>query len=257
MGDAYWRYAAERGVRDFPGYPPRENLPYDDRINHSLWRTHDPLGAPTDALRNGISPYGAGGLTASEIGSLGGGSGIGLGVGSGIGLSGVTSGTGYGGLTASSLDDPILRGQRQGVISMDSTLMGRPPSSELYSARPDTSLKQPDNLKPDVTSNTLFVEGLPTDCTRREVAHIFRPFIGFKQIRVIHKEPRRGGGEPYVLCFVEYADAKCAATVLEALQGYKFDDTDEDSAPLRLQYARFPGSRATPAPVRDDLLRGS
>ncbi|KAJ1258019.1 hypothetical protein BS78_10G041500 [Paspalum vaginatum] len=44
----------------------------------------------------------------------------------------------------------------------------------------------------DDESNILFVDGLPTDCTRREVAHLFRPFIGFKDIRVVHKEPRRG-----------------------------------------------------------------
>ncbi|RRT63510.1 hypothetical protein BHE74_00042713 [Ensete ventricosum] len=40
-------------------------------------------------------------------------------------------------------------------------------------------------------SNILFVDGLPTDCTRREVGHLFRPFIGFKEIRVVHKGPRR------------------------------------------------------------------
>ncbi|RZC05945.1 RNA-binding protein 1 isoform B [Glycine soja] len=40
-------------------------------------------------------------------------------------------------------------------------------------------------------SNILFVGGLPNDCTRREVGHLFRPFIGYKDIRVVHKEPRR------------------------------------------------------------------
>ncbi|KAJ0031480.1 hypothetical protein Pint_13749 [Pistacia integerrima] len=40
-------------------------------------------------------------------------------------------------------------------------------------------------------SNILFVDGLPTDCTRREVAHLFRPFIGYREIKVVHKEPRR------------------------------------------------------------------
>ncbi|CAL5036771.1 unnamed protein product [Urochloa decumbens] len=40
-------------------------------------------------------------------------------------------------------------------------------------------------------SNILFVDCLPTDCTRREVAHLFRLFDGFKDIRLVHKEPRR------------------------------------------------------------------
>lgn len=68
--------------------------------------------------------------------------------------------------------------------------------------------------------NVLYVDGLPTDCTRREVGRIlialfyyistafilyfsifrgslmmlvdlFRPFMGFKDIRLYHKEPRR------------------------------------------------------------------
>ncbi|PUZ62217.1 hypothetical protein GQ55_4G339000 [Panicum hallii var. hallii] len=39
-------------------------------------------------------------------------------------------------------------------------------------------------------SNILFVDCLPTDCTRREVAHLFRRCSGFKDIRLVHKEPR-------------------------------------------------------------------
>lgn len=89
-------------------------------------------------------------------------------------------------------------------------------------------------------SNVLFVDGLPSDCTRREVAHLFRPFIGFKEIKVIHKEPRRAGEKGYVLCFVEFDDAKCALTALQALQGYKFDDKKPDAPVMRIQFATFP-----------------
>ncbi|PRQ27998.1 putative nucleotide-binding alpha-beta plait domain-containing protein [Rosa chinensis] len=89
-------------------------------------------------------------------------------------------------------------------------------------------------------SNILFVDGLPTDCTRREVGHLFRPFIGFKEIKVVHKEPRRSGDKAMVLCFVEFVDPKCALTAMEALQGYKFDDKKPDSLPLRIHFAHFP-----------------
>ncbi|CDP08296.1 unnamed protein product [Coffea canephora] len=58
-------------------------------------------------------------------------------------------------------------------------------------------LRDPSSLgqRPDVAShpresNILFVDGLPTDCSRREVGHLFRPFIGFRELRVVHKEPR-------------------------------------------------------------------
>ncbi|KAF8662222.1 hypothetical protein HU200_056423 [Digitaria exilis] len=54
-------------------------------------------------------------------------------------------------------------------------------------------------LPPDA-SNTLYIEGIPTGCTRREP-----------------------GGDPIVLCFVDFAEATQAAIALDALQG----ETDE------------------------------
>ncbi|KAG4136239.1 hypothetical protein ERO13_D08G268700v2 [Gossypium hirsutum] len=89
-------------------------------------------------------------------------------------------------------------------------------------------------------SNILFVDGLPTNCTRREVGHLFRPFTGYKDIKVVHKEPRRRGDRAMVLCFVEFDDSKCAMTAMAALQGYKFDDKKPDSPALRIQFAHFP-----------------
>ncbi|AQL02128.1 Nuclear speckle RNA-binding protein A [Zea mays] len=89
-------------------------------------------------------------------------------------------------------------------------------------------------------SNILFVDCLPTDCTRREVAHLFRCFPGFKDIRVVHKEPRRSGDKAYVLCFVEFENAKFARTPMQALQGYRFDDRKPDDRCLEIHFARFP-----------------
>ena len=82
--------------------------------------------------------------------------------------------------------------------------------------------------------------GLPTDCTRREVGHLFHPFPGYKVIKVIHKEPRHNGDKAIVLCFVEFHDSKCAMMAMGALQGYKFDDKKPDSLALRIQFAHFP-----------------
>ncbi|KAL8519543.1 hypothetical protein ACS0TY_010468 [Phlomoides rotata] len=98
-------------------------------------------------------------------------------------------------------------------------------------------------LPPDASS-TLFVEGLPANCTRREVSHIFRPFVGYKEVRLVTKESRHSGGEPLVLCFVDFQSPAHAATAMDALQGYKFDEHDRDSAHLRLQFARYPGARS-------------
>ncbi|XP_042431837.1 protein MATERNALLY EXPRESSED GENE 5-like isoform X3 [Zingiber officinale] len=105
-----------------------------------------------------------------------------------------------------------------------------------YGGRPEPPL-------PPDASNTLFVEGVPANCTRREVSHIFRPFVGFREVRLVNKESRHPDGEPLILCFVDFATPAQAAISLEALQGYKFDENDRDSANLRLQFARFPGPR--------------
>ncbi|RWV86845.1 hypothetical protein GW17_00051219 [Ensete ventricosum] len=51
--------------------------------------------------------------------------------------------------------------------------------------------RRPEPPLPPDASNTLFVEGLPADCTRREVSHIFRPFVGFEEVRLVNKESRQ------------------------------------------------------------------
>lgn len=97
-------------------------------------------------------------------------------------------------------------------------------------------------------TNTLFVEGLPVNCTRREVSHIFRPFVGFREVRLVNKESRNAGGDPVVLCFVDFENAAQATKALDALQGYKVDEHERDSGSLRLQFARFPGPRSGGGP---------
>ncbi|XP_075520803.1 RNA-binding protein 2-like [Primulina tabacum] len=100
-------------------------------------------------------------------------------------------------------------------------------------------------LPPDA-SGTLYTEGLPPNSTRREVAHIFRPFVGYKEVRLVRKESKHRGGDPLILCFVDFVDAACAATALSALQGYKMDEEDPDSPYLRLQFSKSPGRRSAP-----------
>ncbi|OAY78000.1 RNA-binding protein 1 [Ananas comosus] len=89
-------------------------------------------------------------------------------------------------------------------------------------------------LPPDA-SNTLFVEGLPANVTRREVS----PSC------LLSQQP---GGDPLILCFVDFATPAQAAVALDALQGYKFDEHDRESANLRLQFARHPGPRSSGGP---------
>ncbi|AQK58920.1 Nuclear speckle RNA-binding protein A [Zea mays] len=92
-----------------------------------------------------------------------------------------------------------------GVVGMDSRGMG-------YGGRPEPPL-------PPDASSTLYIEGLPANCTRREVSHIFRPFVGFREVRLVNKESRHPGGDPHVLCFVDFDNPAQATIALEALQG--------------------------------------
>uniref|UniRef100_A0A0D9XAH7 RRM domain-containing protein n=1 Tax=Leersia perrieri TaxID=77586 RepID=A0A0D9XAH7_9ORYZ len=130
---------------------------------------------------------------------------------------------GMGGMGGYPVDDRRMIG----VVGMDNRGMG-------YGARPEPPL-------PADASSTLYVEGLPANCTRREVSR-------FREVRLVNKESRHPGGDPHVLCFVDFDTPTQATVALEALQGYKFDEHDRDSAHLRLQFSRFPGPRSAGGP---------
>uniref|UniRef100_A0A0A9HFX3 RRM domain-containing protein n=1 Tax=Arundo donax TaxID=35708 RepID=A0A0A9HFX3_ARUDO len=84
------------------------------------------------------------------------------------------------------------------------------------------------SLPPDASS-TLYVEGLPSNCTRWEVAHIFHQYMGFREVRLVNK-----GSSRHVMCFVDFATPGQAFLVMQTLQGYKFDQQDHRSPNLQL-----------------------
>ncbi|KAE8662728.1 hypothetical protein F3Y22_tig00113156pilonHSYRG00114 [Hibiscus syriacus] len=47
----------------------------------------------------------------------------------------------------------------------------------------------------------------------------FRPFVGYKEARLVTKEPKYLRGDPIKLCFVDFASPSHAATSMGALQG--------------------------------------
>ncbi|KAJ1388510.1 RNA-binding domain superfamily [Sesbania bispinosa] len=260
MSDAYWRYADSRhttfsiaGKRSRSDYevPGVNNLPSyfphdDDRGGPRVIRDTESLDASYERyLRSAqVSSYGAGQSTRTIGGRV----------------------------PSHSIEDSHVTsfgGVDRGTNAKEK-IMG------LSSGRDDHS------LPPDATS-TLFVEGLPSNCSRREVAHIFRPFVGYKEVRLVSKESRQPGGDPLVLCFVDFVSPAHAATAMDALQGawgggsgvglaqmkmalefgrtwlvverktmnlnfagYKFDELDRNSVNLRFQFARYPGARIHP-----------
>ncbi|XP_027903951.1 nuclear speckle RNA-binding protein A-like isoform X2 [Vigna unguiculata] len=197
MSDGYWRYAAEsrhapssitgkrsRSDFDVSGVHDLPNyFPHDDdRGGLRVIRDAESLDASYENyLRSAISSYGSGQSTRTIGGRV----------------------------PNRTVDDSHVAnigGVDRGTNAKDKIL-------GFSSGRADRS------LPPDATS-TLFVEGLPSNCTRREVAHIFRPFVGYKEVRLVSKESRQPGGDPLVLCFVDFLSPGHAATAMEALQGY-------------------------------------
>jgi RNA recognition motif-containing protein len=86
----------------------------------------------------------------------------------------------------------------------------------------DENLKGHIDIKKNAT-NIVYVEGLPTDASEREVSHIFRPFPGFKSVRLITREKK---GEKSVLCFADFEDVNQSTICINTLQGYRFDKND-------------------------------
>ncbi|BDA50771.1 probable RNA-binding protein 1 at C-terminar half [Coccomyxa sp. Obi] len=89
---------------------------------------------------------------------------------------------------------------------------------------------------PPEANPTLFLSGLPLDITKREVAHIFRPFDGFKELRLVQKVDRNN--KNVMWCFAEFSTTELAARTMKVLQGYAIDMDDPDSPTLRVSYAR-------------------
>ncbi|RWR89395.1 RNA recognition motif domain-containing protein [Cinnamomum micranthum f. kanehirae] len=231
MADGYWRYAEARqppmAQQAAPPAVKRSRSDYDvpvghelsgyfsreeERVGHRDARDTESLGASYERyLRGQMSSYGAGDPARPLSGGLS---------------------------SHHSIDDPRM----MGVGGIEPGMGGKGRNIGFGGGRSEMPL-------PPDASNTLFVEGLPSNCTRREVSR-------FREVRLVNKESRHGG-EPLVLCFVDFTTPAHAAVALDALQGYKFDEHDRDSAILRLQFARFPGPRSGGGPRGKRVLKSA
>lgn len=74
-----------------------------------------------------------------------------------------------------------------------------------------------------MATKIVYVEGIPYGATEREIAHIFRPFPGFQNIRIIPKEKN---GKKTIICFVDFENIIQSTLCIQTLQGYRFDKND-------------------------------
>ena len=86
----------------------------------------------------------------------------------------------------------------------------------------DDSFKSAIDFRRNAT-NIVYVEGLPNDATEREVAHLFRPFVGFKSVRLITREKN---GQNSLICFADFENVLQSTICINTLQGYRFDKND-------------------------------
>jgi hypothetical protein len=77
------------------------------------------------------------------------------------------------------------------------------------------------------------VEGLPPDATEREVCHLFRPYPGFRQLRLIPRESK--DNQRVQLCFADFDSTEQSTNVIQTMQGYRFDK--DDLIGLQFSYA--------------------
>ncbi|XP_011084538.1 RNA-binding protein 1-like isoform X1 [Sesamum indicum] len=224
MADAYWRYSdgRQQPAALTPHVVKRPRSDYEIPSRHDLsgyYAREDDRGGlrvirDTDSINASYDRY----LRSTQMPSYG-------------GDSGRSMSSGLGG--HHHVDDPRVM-----------AVGGSEPAASTKIRSIGVEAVQPEISLPPDASSTLFVEGLPANCTRREVCHIFRPFVGYKEVRLVTKESRHPGGDPLVLCFVDFQSPAHAATAMDALQGYKFDEHDRDSAHLRIQFARHHGARS-------------
>ncbi|XP_065881387.1 RNA-binding protein 2-like isoform X2 [Euphorbia lathyris] len=209
---------------EIPNYYPRD----DDRNRFQAVKDTKTIGSAYDRyLQNAkVAPFSSGEASGLSMGS---------GRPTGVGMTGLPIlDSGMAGRPRASIPDLAPNGRDMSF--------GTQPSVDTLPRPVRETLPLPLDA-----SSTLYVEGLPPDCRRREVAHIFRPFVGYKEVRLVSKESKHRGGDPIILCFVDFESAACAATAMSALQGYKMDEHDRESNYLRLQFSRHPGPRSGPA----------
>eukprot|EP00892_Ulva_mutabilis_P007523 jgi/Ulvmu1/5142/UM021_0159.1 len=89
---------------------------------------------------------------------------------------------------------------------------------------------------PANASQTLYVDDVPLDMQKRELCHIFRPFGGFKEVRIVTKTTKEG--RPYSFAFAQFENAECAAAALSCLNGYQYDPDNPELGAMQLKYAR-------------------
>lgn len=105
---------------------------------------------------------------------------------------------------------PQMTGCEQEMAGFDES-MGLPYGPYINSEMPSVGSYEP--YLPSDASNTLHVEGLPPNCTRRELAHIFCPFTGFCAVRLVNT----GYNSRHVIAYADFETPAQAFSAMKSL----------------------------------------
>jgi hypothetical protein len=109
--------------------------------------------------------------------------------------------------------------------------------------KPASDERDDDSAAAAGKSVSLFVTGVPPGVTERELAHIFRPFRGFRDVRILLVNKNSAGASlhgRFHNVFVDFDRSQDAAVAMRTLQGYVFDLRARDGDYLQIEYARPP-----------------
>ena len=112
----------------------------------------------------------------------------------------------------------------------------QPPA--LAAAAPTGPPRAPPRPLAREATDTLYVDGFPPDASKREVAHVFRPFTGYRSVRLQIKDSKKFPGEKMTLVFVEFHSPEQAQVAMDTLQGYRVDLDWPNSPVLGFKWAK-------------------
>ncbi len=97
---------------------------------------------------------------------------------------------------------------------------------------------------PAEAAATLFVLNIPDDASEREMSHIFRPYSGFRYVRILTKPHNRGGKLRFA--FVQFSSKEEACVALSGTHGYVVDPGDRDARGLVVEFSHsVPGLKTS------------
>eukprot|EP00347_Sterkiella_histriomuscorum_P008317 403345552 len=158
-----------------------------------------------------------------------------------VAAAGLSGQSGSAATSHSHIQNPLMMGQQMNQPSHSQNAKLQDSISRIHSIFGPNIMPIPKNA-----TNTVYVEGIPLDASEREVARkilshfyqsfsldIFRPYPGFKSVRLIPREKKPG--EKVIFCFADFENAFQTTLVINTLQGYRFDK--DDILGLQFSYA--------------------